>query len=106
MFTASYIPLLGEYVTEARSGAYMLSGHAVETIAPVLAAGVGVRRGTGWALRSASFRLDQSDLGGTALGIRTSRQTAAALTDLLAGRVPPDYGTLHVLGHDMSTASG
>jgi ABC-type multidrug transport system ATPase subunit len=84
----------------------MQSGHAIRTTAPVLAAGVGVRRGPGWPLRSASFRLDPSDLGGAALGIVSSSQAAAALIDLLAGQIRPDYGTLHVLGQDMSTASG
>ncbi|HXP22372.1 MAG TPA: ATP-binding cassette domain-containing protein [Streptosporangiaceae bacterium] len=93
-------------MTEARSGACMQSGHAIRTTGPVLAAGVGVRRGAGWPLRSASFRLDPSDLGGAALGILTSSQAAStALIDLLAGQIQPDYGTLHILGQDMSEAS-
>jgi ABC-type multidrug transport system ATPase subunit len=89
----------------------MQSGHAVETGVPVLAAGAGVRHGPGQALRSASFRLDPSDLGGAdlgrcALGIAASRQEAAVLIDLLSGRMSPDYGILHVLGQDMTTTTG
>jgi ABC-type Mn2+/Zn2+ transport system ATPase subunit len=107
VFTASYIPLLGEHVTEARSGAGMHSGHAIETFAAVLAAGVGVRRGAGWELRSASFRLEPSGPGSSALGIVTSRQAATtALIEVLAGQIPPAYGILHVLGQDMATARG
>jgi ABC-2 type transport system ATP-binding protein len=85
----------------------MRSGHAGRTTSPVLAAGVGVRRGPGWILRSASFRLDQPDLGAAALGIVAASQDAATtLLDLLAGRIGPSYGALIVLGHDMSTAAG
>ena len=107
MFTASYIPLLGENVTEARSGADMQSGHAATANAPVLAAGVGVRHGSGWALRSVTFRLDQSDLGSAALGIVSRLPAASAsLIDVLTGVAQLDYGSLRVLGHDMSTAKG
>ena len=107
MFTASYIPLLGENVTEARSGAYMQSGHAATAYAPVLAAGVGVRHGSGWALRSVTFRLDRSDLGSAALGIVSRRPAASAsLIDVLTGLAQLDYGSLRVLGQDMSTARG
>jgi len=85
----------------------MQSGHAVAAIAPVLAAGVGVRQGGSWAIRSASFRLDRSELGGAALGIVSSRPAASmALVDLLSGRTAPDYGSLRVLGQDMSAAMG
>src|SRR5262249_61873717 len=85
----------------------MESGHALTAISPVLSAGVGVRYDNRWALRMASFRLDQSDLGSTALGIVTMRSAAAtALIGLLSGRIAPGYGSLHVLGYDMSKRSG
>ncbi|HEX6934077.1 MAG TPA: hypothetical protein VF162_18190 [Streptosporangiaceae bacterium] len=75
--------------------------------APVLCAGVGVRYDSRWALRMASFRLDQSDLGSAALGIATPRSAAAtALIGLLSGRIAPSYGSLHVLGCDMTVAAG
>ncbi len=75
--------------------------------APVLAAGVGVRHGRAWALRSASFRIDAPALGGLALGIAIGRaDTATALVDLLAGLTRPSYGELRVLGEDLSTARG
>jgi ABC-2 type transport system ATP-binding protein len=81
----------------------MESGHAVTAIAPVLAAGVGVRYDSRWVLRTVSFRLDQSDLGGASLGIVTERSPAAStLIGLLAGKIAPDYGSLRVLGYDMS----
>jgi ABC-2 type transport system ATP-binding protein len=81
----------------------MESGHAVTAIAPVLAAGVGVRYDGRWVLRTVSFRLDQSDLGGASLGIVTERSPAAnTLIGLLAGKIAPDYGSLRVLGYDMS----
>src|ERR1022692_1533692 len=85
----------------------MQSGHAATASALVLAAGVGVRHGSGWALRSASFRLDQPDLGGATLGIVIRRPAASAsLIDLLAGLTYPDYGCLRVLGQNMSTPRG
>jgi ABC-2 type transport system ATP-binding protein len=96
----------------------MRSGHAVRAVAPVLAAGVGVRYAAGWAIRSASFRLDHDRLDfdaaipdettrGASLGIAASRPASScALIDLLAGRGAPDYGSLYVLGQDMSTAKG
>lgn len=94
----------------------MQSGHAANP-GPVLAAGVGVSYGCGWALRSASFRLGTPEHGaaslepgrpgGTALGILIGeRAVAATVLDLLSGRVPPGYGTLIVLGEDMSTSRG
>jgi ABC-2 type transport system ATP-binding protein len=93
------------------------SGHAAVTTTPVLAAGVGVRHGRGWALRSASFRLESPVSGRTAFGIAISEGVpdhgvpdyavaAAAVVDLLAGLIRPAYGELRVLGQDMTTARG
>jgi ABC-2 type transport system ATP-binding protein len=83
------------------------SGHAVTAIAPVVAAGVGVRHPGGWALRLVSFRLERSDLGTATLGILTPRSpSAAALVEVLGGRIAPSCGNLRVLGYDMTTASG
>lgn len=83
------------------------SGHAVAAIAPVLCAGAGVRCDSRWALRMASFRLDQSGLGSAALGIATPRSAAAsAVIELLSGRMAPSYGSLRVLGYDMTLAAG
>lgn len=85
----------------------MRSGHAAVTTTPVLAAGVGVRHGRSWALRSASFRLESPVSGRTAFGIVISDQpTATALIDVLAGLIRPSYGGLRVLGQDMTTARG
>jgi ABC-2 type transport system ATP-binding protein len=73
----------------------------------VLAAGVGVRRGWGWALRSASFRLECPMPGKTAFGVVIARDgSATALVDLLAGLARPAYGELRVLGEDLTTARG
>ncbi len=108
----------------------MRSGHAAEFSLPVIAAGVGVRRGSGWAVRSASFRLGPPGyapaLAAAALGIatldpdrpgigpgrhsapyRAARERSAddasqALTAVIAGRIAPGYGSLIVLGEDMS----
>jgi ABC-2 type transport system ATP-binding protein len=83
------------------------SGHAVVATTPVLAAGVGVRHGGTWALRSASFRLECPISGKTAFGVVISRPSSAtALVDLLAGLTRPAYGELRVLGEDMTTARG
>jgi ABC-2 type transport system ATP-binding protein len=75
---------------------------------PVLAAGVGARRG--WRrgpVRSASFRIDAPDYGSAALGIVVARSSVATtLVDLLAGLIKPAYGELRVLGEDMTTARG
>src|SRR5262249_17740803 len=99
--------LLGEFVTVTLTGGDMESGHAVTAVAPVLCAGVGVRSDSRWALRMASFRLDQSDLGSAALGIATPRSPAAtALIGLLSGQIAADYGSMHVLGHDMAKKAG
>jgi ABC-2 type transport system ATP-binding protein len=84
------------------------SGHVVMRADPVLAAGVGVRRGRGWAVRSASFRIGQPMHGkAAALGIQIDHPAeASAIVDLLAGMARPAYGELRVLGHDMATARG
>jgi len=83
------------------------SGHVVMGAYPVLAAGVGVRRGRGWAIRAASFRLEQPEHGKATLGIRIDHPAqAAAIVDLLAGVARPAYGELRVLGHDMATVRG
>lgn len=85
----------------------MQSGHAGSAIAPVVCAGVGVRYGSLWPVRLASFRLAPSDLGTAALGIAVTQPAArATLIDVLSGRVAPRYGSLAVLGHDMRTADG
>ncbi len=85
----------------------MESGHAVTAIAPVLSAGVGARWESRWALRMASFRLDRSDLGSACLGIATPPSAAAsALVGLLSGRIAPGYGSLRVLGYDMTLPAG
>ena len=74
---------------------------------PVLAAGIGLRRGRGWAVRSASFRVSAPEPGKLALGILVdSPATAEAIVDLLAGVGRPAYGELRVLGHDLSTIRG
>lgn len=87
----------------------MRSGHVAMPTPPVLAAGVGVgvRHGRGWALRSASFRLDAPAAGRPALGITIGRaDAAAAVVSLLAGLTRPAYGELRVLGEDLSTSRG
>src|SRR5262245_56213513 len=85
----------------------MQSGHAATAIAPVVCAGAGVRYGSVWAIRLASFRLAQSDLGTASLGIVTNQPAARAiLVGLLSGRITASYGNLVVLGHDMRTAQG
>jgi ABC-2 type transport system ATP-binding protein len=83
------------------------SGHAAAAVAPVLCAGASVRYPSGWALRLASFRLDRSDLGSAALGVLTPRSVASvALVELLSGRVRPRYGTVRILGYDVTTTLG
>jgi len=83
------------------------SGHAMMAADPVLVAGVGVRRGRGWAVRSASFRVRAPMPGKTALGILIDHPAqSTAIVDLLAGAAKPAYGELRVLGHDMATARG
>jgi ABC-type multidrug transport system ATPase subunit len=83
------------------------SGHVVMRADPVLAAGVGVRRGRGWAVRAASFRIAQPAGGKATLGIQINHPAdASAIVDLLAGMARPAYGELRVLGHDMATVRG
>lgn len=85
----------------------MPSGHAVMGADPVVAAGIGVRRGRGFAVRAASFRIGPPVLGKAALGILIDQPAqAAAIVDLLAGVARPAYGELRVLGHDMATIRG
>jgi ABC-2 type transport system ATP-binding protein len=74
---------------------------------PVLAAGIGVRRGRGWAVRAASFRIGPPVPGRAGLGILIDHPAqSAAIVDLLAGVARPAYGELRVLGHDMATIRG
>ncbi len=81
--------------------------HAIVAPDPVLAAGIGLRRGRGWAVRSASFRVAAPVPGKSALGMLVdSPATASAVVDLLAGVARPAYGELRVLGHDMRTIRG
>jgi ABC-2 type transport system ATP-binding protein len=75
-------------------------------VSPVIAAGVGVRHGGGWTLRSASFRLEPPLSGQAALGILSPRRGGGAVVDVLAGHVSPTYGELRVLGEDMRTQGG
>jgi ABC-type multidrug transport system ATPase subunit len=73
-------------------------------VTAVLAAGLGVRAGHGWAVRAASVRLLVPESGSSALGIWSRRPAAsAALIDVLAGHAAPSYGELRVLGQDMSS---
>jgi ABC-type Na+ transport system ATPase subunit NatA len=81
--------------------------HAFVAAVPVLAAGVGLRRGRGWAMRSASFRVGAPEPGGSALGMLVDTPaTASAIVDMLAGVARPAHGELRVLGHDMRTIRG
>lgn len=83
----------------------MRSGHNAVPVVPVLAAGLGLRRGWGWEVRSASFRMDC--MTSMPLGIFIPGTGAAsAVIDLLAGLTRPSYGELRVLGEDMTTARG
>jgi ABC-type multidrug transport system ATPase subunit len=76
-------------------------------VTAVLAAGVGVRHGWGWTLRSASFRLELPLTGQPTLGILIpQRGAASSVVDLLAGLISPTYGELRVLGEDMRTDRG
>jgi hypothetical protein len=76
-------------------------------MAPVLAAGVGVRHGWTWVLRAASFRLDPPAAGRPTVGIAVPRDTARSVViDLLGGLARPAYGELRVLGQDLTTAQG
>jgi len=83
------------------------SGHVVMRADPVLAAGIGVRRGRSWAVRAASFRITEPAHGNATLGIQIDNPAdATAIVDLLAGMARPAYGELRVLGHDMATIRG
>jgi len=83
------------------------SGHAVTGADPVVAAGIGIRRGRGFVVRAASFRIGPPVPGKAALGILVDQPAqAAAIVDLLAGVARPAYGELRVLGHDMATIRG
>lgn len=74
---------------------------------PVLAAGVGVRRGWTWALRAASFRMEAPLSGRAVIGIAVERRPAcSALIALLSGTARPAYGELRVLGEDLTTGRG
>jgi ABC-type multidrug transport system ATPase subunit len=74
---------------------------------PVIAAGIGVRLGRGYAVRAASFRLGALEPGRSVLGIQIGHPAqATAIIDLLAGVARPAYGELRVLGHDMATVRG
>jgi ABC-type multidrug transport system ATPase subunit len=89
------------------SGDNMRSADSVIPVAHVVAAGVGLRHGRHWPLRSASFRVETMASRGTAVGIAARpRSAASALVSLLAGLIRPTYGELRVLGHDMSTPGG
>jgi ABC-2 type transport system ATP-binding protein len=85
----------------------MPSGHAVTGPDLVVAAGIGVRHGRGWAVRAASFRIGPPLPGPSVLGILSDHSSqSTALVDLLAGVARPAYGELRVLGHDMATIRG
>jgi ABC-2 type transport system ATP-binding protein len=81
--------------------------HAIMPADPVLAAGIGVRRGLHWVVRSASFRVGPPVPGRSALGILIAEPAqASAMVDVLAGASRAAYGELRVLGCDMTTARG
>ena len=83
------------------------SSYGTTGMAPVLAAGVGVRHGWTWVLRAASFRLDPQVAGRPVIGIAVARETArSAVADLLGGLARPAYGELRVLGQDLTTPQG
>jgi ABC-2 type transport system ATP-binding protein len=83
------------------------SSYGTTGIAPVLAAGVGIRHGWTWVLRATSFRLEAPLAGRPAIGIAISRVAArSAVVDLLAGLARPAYGELRVLGQDLTTRQG
>ena len=85
----------------------MRSGPTVTEVTPVLATGVGARRGFTWVLRAASFLLDSSGSGLLTAGIVVSRAAdASAIAGLLSGASRPAYGQLRVLGEDLTTAHG
>ncbi len=88
-------------------GTTRVPGHALAAVTPVLAAGVGLRRGSGWVLRAASFRIEAAATGRTAAGIAVSSHAEGnVIVDLLAGQIRPAHGELRVLGEDMTSAAG
>jgi ABC-2 type transport system ATP-binding protein len=82
------------------------AGHAFAAADPVIAAGIGLRRGRGWAVRAASFRVAAPMTGRPVLGIVTDPGPGTSIIDLLAGMARPAYGELRVLGHDLATIRG
>lgn len=90
-----------------RRGMGYSSSYPPTEMVPVLAAGVGVRHGWTWVLRTASFRMDLPLIGRPAIGIAIGRNGAGAVVvDLLAGLARPAYGELRVLGQDLTTPQG
>lgn len=82
-------------------------GRAVMAAEPVVAAGIGLRFGLSWVVRSASFRVGAPAPDSAPLGLLLDYPAqATAVIDLLAGVARPAYGELRVLGHDMSTVRG
>jgi len=74
---------------------------------PVIAAGIGVRLGRGFAVRAGSFRITSQEADQSVLGVLIRHPAqATAIIDLLAGVARPAYGELRVLGHDMATVRG
>ena len=55
----------------------MRSSYGTTGMAPVLAAGVGIRHGWTWVLRAASFRLEVPDAGRPAIGIAITRMACS-----------------------------
>src|ERR1035441_222721 len=83
------------------------TSYPLTEMAPVLAAGVGVRHGWTWVLRTASFRMDLALTGRPGIGIASGRNGAGTVVvDLLAGLARPAYGELRVLGQDLTTPQG
>lgn len=85
----------------------MPARRAIMAADPVIAAGIGVRSGRGYAVRAGSFRIGSGVPDPTVLGILIRHPAqATAVIDLLAGVARPAYGELRVLGHDMATIRG
>jgi ABC-2 type transport system ATP-binding protein len=82
------------------------AGHAFTAVDPVIAAGIGLRRGRGWAVRAASFRVGAPATGRPVLGVIAEPGPGSSVIDLLAGVARPAYGELRVLGHDLATIRG
>lgn len=97
----------GGHAAPRGSRASIRSGRGTGSAPVLAAAGVGLKQGLGWPLRSASFRIDFPPGGRPPLGIAVPRPEAgAALTDLLSGHAKPAYGELRVLGADLATPAG